>query len=214
MAFDPLSGNLWNQENGEDAFDELNLVEPGMNSGWIQIQGPLSRLGDYKAIETTALHHEDSPNLQQLRWGPERIADSAQEALSRLFELPGSHYSDPEFSWKFVVAPAAIGFQTGRALGPQYNGDLFVGNAAFDDSLGGYLYRFNLTGNRRKIAVDDPGLEDRVLDNLTFHDHTGGESLIFGTGFGTVTEIVTAPNGNLFVVSLSNGSVYEIFRTK
>jgi hypothetical protein len=41
-----------------------------------------------------------------------------------------------------------------------------------------------------------------------------GESLIFGTGFGTVTEIVTAPNGNLFVVSLSDGSVYEIFRTK
>src|SRR5687767_5777197 len=43
MAFDPLSGNLWDQENGEDAFDEMNLVEPGMNSGWIQIQGPASR---------------------------------------------------------------------------------------------------------------------------------------------------------------------------
>src|SRR3990172_2095976 len=28
-----------------------------------------------------------------------------------LFALPGSHYSDPEFSWKHVLAPAAIGFQ-------------------------------------------------------------------------------------------------------
>src|SRR6266511_4247935 len=43
LAFDPLSGNLWDEENGEDAFDELNLVEPGMNSGWIQTTGPVSR---------------------------------------------------------------------------------------------------------------------------------------------------------------------------
>jgi len=33
-----------------------------------------------------------------------------------------------------------------------------------------------------------------------------------GTGFGIVTEIVTAPNGNLLVVSLDQGAVYEIFR--
>ena len=26
MAFDPLSGNLWTQENGDDAFDEINRV--------------------------------------------------------------------------------------------------------------------------------------------------------------------------------------------
>ena len=34
---------LWQQENGEDAFDEINRVEPGMNSGWIQITGPSTR---------------------------------------------------------------------------------------------------------------------------------------------------------------------------
>ena len=216
MAFDPLSGKLWNQENGEDAFDELNLIEPGMNSGWIQIQGPLSRLSEYKAIETTSLHHEDFPNLQQFRWGPERIADSAQEALSRLFSLPGSHYSDPEFSWKHVLAPAGIGFLNSRALGPQYQGDLFVGFSlpGPHDQLGGGLMRFNLTGNRRKIGVDDPRLEDRVADNLTFHDTTESESLIFGRDFGIVTDIQTAPNGNLIVISLDTGNVYEIFRTK
>jgi glucose/arabinose dehydrogenase len=49
------------------------------------------------------------------------------EALSRLFVLPGSHFSDPEFSWKYEVAPAAIGFVPGRALGPQFEGDLFMG---------------------------------------------------------------------------------------
>jgi glucose/arabinose dehydrogenase len=216
MAFDPLSGNLWDQENGEDAYDELNLIEPGMNSGWIQIMGPLSRLSQYKEIETTSLHHEDFPNLQQFRWGPERIADSPQDALSRLFALPGSHYSEPEFSWKYVLAPAGIGFLNSRALGPQYQGDLFVGFSlpGPHDELGGGLMRFNLTGNRRKIGVDDPRLDDRVADNLTFHDTTESESLIFGRDFGIVTDIQTAPNGNLLVVSLDTGSVYEIFRTK
>jgi glucose/arabinose dehydrogenase len=209
MAFDPLSGNLWDQENGEDAFDEVNLVERGMNSGWIQTTGPLARIGEYKQIETTSLHHDDFPNLQQFRWGPERIADSPQEALSRMFALPGSHYSDPEFSWKHVLAPAAIGFVDGRGLGPQFKGDLFMGFSTLD-TLGGPLFRFNLTGNRRKIGVDDPRLEDRVADNLTFHDMTESESLLIGRDFGIVTDIETGPSGSLFVVSLSNGAIYEI----
>jgi aldose sugar dehydrogenase len=187
----------------------MNLIERGMNSGWVQTTGPLARIGEYKQIETTSLHHEDFPNLQQFRWGPEKIADSQQEALSRMFVLPGSHYSDPEFSWKYVLAPAAIGFAGGRGLGPQYEGDLFVGFSTLD-TLGGPLFRFNLSGNRRKIAVDDPRLEDRVADNSTFHDMTESESLLFGRNFGIVTDIKTGPNGNLFVVSLLNGAVYEI----
>jgi glucose/arabinose dehydrogenase len=213
MAFDPLSGNLWDQENGEDAYDELNRIEPGFNSGWIQIIGPVSRVADYKEIETTSFHHDDFPNLQQFRWGPERIADTPAEALSRLFSLPGSHYSDPEFSWKHVLAPAGIGFLNSRALGPQYFGDLFVGFSTFD-TLGGPLFRFTPTGNRRKIGVNDPRLEDRVADNATFHDMTESETLIVGRDFGIVTDIQTAPNGNLLVVSLADGNIYEVFRTK
>jgi glucose/arabinose dehydrogenase len=211
MAFDPVAGNLWAEENGEDAFDELNLIEPGMNGGWIQIMGPVERIAEYKGIETTSLHHEDFPNLQQFRWGPERIADTPGEALSRLFVLPGSHYSDPEFSWKHVLAPAGIGFVASRSLGAQFFGDLFVGFSV-PEPLGGPLFRFNLTGNRNKIAVDDPRLEDRVADNLTFHDLTESEGLLIGSDFGIVTDIETGPNGNLFVVSLDNGAIYEIFR--
>jgi hypothetical protein len=41
---------------------------------------------------------------------------------------------------------------------------------------------------------------------------TESESLLIGTGFGVVTDIKTGPNGNLFVVSLLTGSVYEVFR--
>jgi aldose sugar dehydrogenase len=211
MDFDPRSGALWSQENGEDAFDELNRVEPGMNGGWIQIMGPVGRIDEYKAIETTSLHHEDFPNLQQFRWGPERIADSPQEALSRLFSLPGSRYSDPEFSWKHVLAPAGIGFVDGRGLGPQFSGDLFVGFSV-PEPLGGPLFQFNLTGNRRKVAVDDPRLEDRVADNLDFHEMTESESLLIGRDFGVITDIETGPGGTLFVVSIDQGAVYEIHR--
>jgi hypothetical protein len=78
--------------------------------------------------------------------------------------------------------------------------------------VGGYLFRFNLTGNRQKIAVEDPRLQDRVADNTAKHDLTESESLLFGSGFGVGTDIDTGPNGNLFVVSLSHGAVYEIFR--
>src|ERR671931_933925 len=128
----------------DDTFDELNRVERGMNGGWVQIMGPVSRIAQYKQIETTF----GARNLQQLRWPPTNIADSPAEALAHLFVLPGSHYSDPEFAWKWAVPPAAIGFVRGRGLGAQFEGDLFVG-AATPATAGGYLFRFNLTGNRR-----------------------------------------------------------------
>jgi aldose sugar dehydrogenase len=211
MAVDPQAGHLWFQENGEDAFDEINRAIPGMNSGWIQIAGPVARLSEYKAIETTSLHHEDFPNLQQLRWPPENIADTADEALARLFMLPGATYRDPEFSWKHVLAPAAIGFVEGRGLGPQFDGDLLVGMSV-PEPLGGPLFHFNLTGNRRRIAVDDPALEDRVADNTTFHDMVESETLLIGRDFGVVTDIKTAPGGNVFVVSLDQGTIYEVRR--
>jgi glucose/arabinose dehydrogenase len=207
MAVDPGSGALWLEENGDDSFSELNRVTPGMNGGWVQIAGPVERIALFKEIETTF----GGQNLQQLRWPPANIADTPEQALSRLFMLPGSQYRDPEFSWKWEVAPAGIGFLDSKALGPQYEGDLFMG-AATPLLEGGYLFHFNLTGNRRKVAVDDPRLEDRVADNLAKHEITESESLLAGTDFGVATDIETGPNGNLFVVSLTDGAVYEIFR--
>jgi hypothetical protein len=96
-------------------------------------------------------------------------------------------------------------------LGTQFQNDLFVG-AATPILQGGYLFHFDLTGNRKRIAVDDPRLEDRVADNLGKHEITESESLLIGRDFGVITDIETGPNGNLFVVSLSNGAIYEIFR--
>jgi glucose/arabinose dehydrogenase len=215
MAFDPKSGNLWEQENGDDTFSELNLVEPGMNGGWVQAMGPVERIDEYKSVETSP---DTDPNLdtpyfglQQLRWSPENIADTPAEALSRMFMLPGAHYSDPEFSWKFEVSPAGITFLDSKALGGQYDGDLFIGSAR-TFLLNGQLFRMTLSGNRRGFSVHDRRLKDLVADNNFKFDITESETLLFGTNFGVATDLLTGPNGNLFVVSLTNGAVYEISR--
>jgi glucose/arabinose dehydrogenase len=214
MAFDPFSGKLWLQENGDDSFSELNLVEPGMNGGWVQIAGPVERIAQFKAIETSNAIDPITMSayfgLQQVRWPPTLIADTPAEALSRLFMLPGAHYSDPKLSWKFEVAPAGIGFLDSVALGPRYEGDLFLGEArTFLNE--GYVFRLRLNRTRREIDVRDSALEDTVADNLNKFDITESETLLFGRGFGVGTDIQTGPNGNLFVVSLSNGAIYEIF---
>jgi glucose/arabinose dehydrogenase len=43
IAVDPITGNLWETENGEDTYDEINLIKPGFNGGWKLIMGPISR---------------------------------------------------------------------------------------------------------------------------------------------------------------------------
>lgn len=48
--------------------------------------GPVSRLAEFKAIETSP----EFFGLQQIRWPPTNIADTADEAVSRPFMLPGA----------------------------------------------------------------------------------------------------------------------------
>ena len=39
IGFDPLTGNLWDTENGRSTDDEINLALPGFNSGWKEVIG-------------------------------------------------------------------------------------------------------------------------------------------------------------------------------
>lgn len=82
--------------------------------------------------------------------------------------------------------------------------------AATANLMGGYLFRFDLSKDRRGVAVEDARLSDLVADNLAKHDLTESETLLVGRGFGIVTDIETGPNGNVSVVSLSHGAVDEI----
>jgi glucose/arabinose dehydrogenase len=202
LTVDPFSGRIWDTENGDDSFDEVNLVRPGFNSGWIQLMGPLSRIAEFKDIEV----NEFSQTLQQLRYPPSRIADSAEEARLRMLNLPGSQYSDPEFSWKYAVPPTALSFADAQSLGGDYARDLIVGNGA------GQLLDFKLNGSRSGFRFDSAGLQDLVDDNSAKFVPNESASLVFGEQFGIITDIQRAANGGMYVVSFTDGAVYQVFR--
>ncbi|MBL8701107.1 MAG: PQQ-dependent sugar dehydrogenase [Alphaproteobacteria bacterium] len=205
MAIDPLSGALWNVDNGDDAFDEINKIGAGSNGDWIQFMGPSSRFADFKAIETASAN-----GLGQDRYPASSIAPDGVEALSRTFMLPGASHLDPELSWLHAIAPSALGFMDGDGLGAAYAGAMFVGAAtpALDD---GYLLRLRLDAARNHLDLSaDPRLADRVADNLGKFNASESETLRFGTGFGVVTDIQTGPDGLLYVASLSRGAIYVI----
>jgi len=215
MAFDPYSGSLWETENADDAFSELNRVIPGMNGGWIQLAGPSSRFADFKLIETTQFNSA----LQQLRFPPTRLAYTAPAALSRLVMLPGAVYVEPDLSWKYEIGPSGTTFVEGDALGPEYEGTLWIGSARSFQQVGangGTLYRLRLTPDRMHIDVSaDPRLADRVADNLfrtQKFEGTESETLVIGTGFGITPSIEQGPDGNLYVVSNTDNTIYRISR--
>lgn len=101
MDFDPVTGKLWDTENGPNFADEINLVEPGFNSGWIKIQGLTKDTLLFPSFNAS----EDLVNLSN-----------------------NSTYRDPEFVWKSPVAPTAIKFLNSTKLGKQYQNDMFVGD--------------------------------------------------------------------------------------
>ena len=56
LAFDPVTGTMWDTENGDDDSDEINVVPDGFNSGWEAVMGPateegLARMVGYEGYE-------------------------------------------------------------------------------------------------------------------------------------------------------------------
>lgn len=43
LTIDPITGNMWDTENGPSTFDEINLISPNFNSGWETIMGPATQ---------------------------------------------------------------------------------------------------------------------------------------------------------------------------
>ena len=48
LAVDPITNQVWDTENGNELFDEVNLIFPGFNSGWEKIMGP-NGMGKYSS---------------------------------------------------------------------------------------------------------------------------------------------------------------------
>jgi aldose sugar dehydrogenase len=121
------------------------------------------------------------------------------QGIGNLFAIPGAHYRDPSFSWLDPVGPTGLVFLNSTALGSQYLNNLFVG-----DINGGVLYRFRLNASRDGFVFQNSALSDRVADNSSELNE-----LVFGTGFGGITDIQVGPDGFLYVVSFS-GQIFVV----
>src|SRR6185295_9637697 len=114
------------------------------------------------------------------------------------------------------IGPSGSTFVHGATLGPDYDGTFWFGSARSFEQVGGSggsLYRIRLTADRLHVDVSaDPRLADLVADNLFLFNNsasTESETLIIGSGFGTVSDITQGPDGNLYVVSVTDNAVYK-----
>jgi glucose/arabinose dehydrogenase len=168
MAFDPITGKLWNTENGAMNWDEINLVERGFNSGWNKIQGPMGQ-------------------------------DLEGETVADLFVLPRSRYADPKFSWLESVGVTGIIFLDSAEFGAGYENNVIVGDYVF-----GNLYRFEPNSKRDGFV-----LFDNLFDKIASNSNERNEVRL-GEGFGSISALSVGPDGLLYVVSISDGTVYVI----
>ena len=199
LAIHPETGALWQTENGDDSWDEVNIFPAGANSGWVQVMGPPERFEEYKQIETDS---EDGLDVADLP--PSMLAASGDEAQSRMFQLDGSAYAAPVFSWKYPVAVTAIEIITGPALGDASTNTAWLGTVLSD-----VLLRYPLAGDGSGFDLPGP-LGDRIDDNASKGDLGESAEYVVGTGFGVVTDIALAPDDFLYVASISAGAVYRI----
>lgn len=96
MAIDPISGTLWNTENGPRQYDELNVVKKGFNSGWETTMGPISQGGkDENDLYQLPGSHYADPALSWL----ETPAITAIEFLNST--VLGDNYSNNLFVGDF-----------------------------------------------------------------------------------------------------------------
>jgi aldose sugar dehydrogenase len=85
-------------------------------------------------------------------------------------------------------------------LGAEYVNDMFV-----TDIVTGRIYHFDLNEERTELVLEGP-LADKVAETRD----TGIEDIVFGEGFGGISDLEVGPDGYLYVVSLGHGAIYRI----
>ena len=176
IDFDPVTEKLWLTENGPKFGDEVNLAEPGFNSGSDKI------FGIWRVNEEGKKLQIDGEEGEYVTVGNNNPKDLVY------FEGKG-HYSPPEFTWDKSTPPTALLFLASKNLGAEYENDMFVG------SVDGQIFHFDLNDNRTGLLLKGV-LEDKIAaDDTEFAD------ILFAEGFSIITDLKQGPDGNLYVVS-------------
>ena len=79
MDFDPMTGLLWDTENGAPFVDEINLVDAGFNSGWKIVQGMVPQ--DYNLTGLVMFNGESHYSNPEFTW-TEPVDPAALEFLT------------------------------------------------------------------------------------------------------------------------------------
>jgi aldose sugar dehydrogenase len=139
IAFDPLSGKLWDTENG-GRFDEINLAEPGFNSGWEKVIGKASLQEDFNQDDLVDFNGNGKYSDPEFSWA---VKDS------------------------FRPAPTSIVFFNSDKLGKQYENDMFVGDVRgtiYDFKLNEDRMSLLLNGALADMVADDSSeVEDLIF---------------------------------------------------
>lgn len=187
LDFDPITGKLWDTENGPVFGDEINLVEPGFNSGWTKIQGVWSTT-DYNLL---SIRYEDT-----LPKHPEAVNEE------NLFDFNGKgKYSSPEFTWYKSVGITALKFYDSENLGKDYKGDMFVSSYS-----NGKIYHFDLNKDRDNLVLD------KLSENRVTYKESELSEFIFAEGFPPITDIQISPDGYIYILTYE-GSVWKITKS-
>jgi aldose sugar dehydrogenase len=194
LDFDPVSGNLWDTENGPAFGDEINLVKPGFNSGYARVQGI------WPITNYTELFNNPPPGLPKGYYFKNSTLGDIDFEKIKNFNGKGK-YSNPEFSWNHTVGVTSIKFYNSDKLGKKYENDLFVGDAF------GSIYHFDLNQNRTGLNLNG-SLSDKVANSDDeLHD------VLFAQGLAPrgITDMEVGPDGYLYVLLYgANGSIYKI----
>jgi glucose/arabinose dehydrogenase len=170
LDFDPITGILWDTENGPADGDEINLVNPGFNSGWHKVYGFSSSPKNFDVDEMVT------------------------------FDGNGK-YEEPKLVWERSAGLTSIVFLDSDKLGTQYKNDIFVG-----DVHNGRIYHFKLNDERNDLILPEV-LADRYIKNPV---NFGAGDIVFGEGFGGITDLIVGPDGYLYIVSIGQGKVFRI----
>ena len=180
LAFDPMTGNLWDTQIGLPFGDEINLVNPGFNSGYNKIDGVWLR--GYSIDQTEK--HRIAPIH------PNDLVDFAGKGK----------YRPPQFTWFRKVVPTGIAFLNSDSLGNSYRNNMFVG-----DAKNGNIYHFELNAQRTGLLLPPGPLADGIANTNDTLDQ-----IVFGGGFGGITDIKVNPyDGYLYILAF-DGTIYRI----
>jgi glucose/arabinose dehydrogenase len=181
LAFDPMTGNLWDTQIGLPYGDEINLVNPGFNSGYNKIDGVWLR--GYGIDQSTEKH----------RIAPAHPTDLANFAGKGKYHLP-------QFTWFTKVVPTGLAFLNSDSIGNIYRNDMFVG-----DVKNGNIYHFKLNAYRTGLLLPPGPIADGIANT-----NDSINQILFGIGFGAITDIKVNPYDGYMYILTFNGAIYKI----